>query len=651
MRVTPPLERRLNAGLPLLVALLVASRVTRADQSGGAAAAIPNGGANVAATHANPTAAHTASSTASSTTSSTTSSADEEAEADRPVERPGSNEAPDRAKRTDEGLPIPTDPLELERRQREAWRTSRPDSELPARAQVLALTVAGGVSLGSFEAGQLNLLAEALRTTPDSARLMIATGASAGSANALIAATSACRSQAIDAETSLGYRVWVPVGLEQLYVPERVTANSLFVVDGLKRGIDTITHDWSSGLPPSCDFVVSVAATRSLGIDVELTEGLEVPRQSERFVFHVQGRDQLVPLLENYVDPKRNFERPLLPFSGGSDLTGASDFRALADAAIASAAFPVAFPAHVVPHCITPRGSQFKDSPDQPPRCETPTRRDSFVDGGVFDNNPLGISYQIARNGLTTTGDRATFRPVPSGPIGTRPEIVYGYVDPDLTRYPQYQPQVAKKRNDPLLSVLMSFSDQALNAARGQELSALAERNPVSLRRLWLIQTGYPPVSSLLGAFFGFFERDFRDFDFYLGEYDSYYELRQHTGTILGVEPFVKALHDTLQGPAASVPQRHRKLGCLLSQFEPETHAHLLPLCSGDDMRNFRVLAQVTLDRLWSNCRRVQLEPNQRANHLQCTAAHDGAAPPRVDPSFRVRGERYQTDDEDDFDY
>lgn len=533
----------------------------------------------------------------------------------------------------------------------EPWRHSPANAILPKRVDVLALTISGAVSLGAYEAGQLYFLVEMLARSPGSARLLVATGASAGSANALVSATHACRGST-PPDSSLGYRVWVPVGLEQLFDPERATSRSLFVRDAMNTGFSVLSNEWKRGLPGDCDFVVGIAATREMGLDVQLAEGLIVPRQSERFVFRVRGRDGHVPVFSNYVEPNQSFERPLLPFSEGTDITGEGDFSAVREAVLASTAFPVAFAPQSVSHCLTNPDPEGKPPTKRPPTCARPTRRDAFLDGGVFDNSPLGSAHHVARDGLVTTKDgKVSFRDAPTGGHGDTPQVLYGFVDPDLTDYPLFTPPEQRaQKDDPLLDILTSLGGQMLSTTRGQQLAELAETTPNALRRLWLIQGNYPPISGLLGAFFGFFERDFRDFDFHLGTYDSFTELRE-MGSVLGAESGVAEVVDRFHGKPSDVPSSFRKLGCLLAHFEPREYAHLGSLCSGAELKNFRVLLQTTIDRLWSNCRQLPRESLARTSHAACRRAQKGEPYPVVDPSFHVEGSRGPTTSESDFDY
>lgn len=600
-----------------------------------------------------------------------TSPAKSEAEAAAPPVAKPSEET------TEEGTPpaldpAPTDPvipteeevveknLERQRDNREKWLKENPSRELPKKADVFTLTVSGGVSLGSYEAGLLHLLTESLRRSPDSAKLKIVTGASAGSANALIAGTEACLKEVEEPENSLGYKAWVSVGLDDLFVPDRVTQHAMFVRDGLDRGYGFVADRMKEGLPKDCDFAIGVTTTREKGYEVHLSKGLVVPRVAERFAVHVTGRgDKVAPVFYNYLDPSQNFERPVLPLSDGEDLTGARDLGALREVILASAAFPVAFQPQTIEHCTTARRNE--DSPfsvQKPPQCEVATRIDTFIDGGVFDNTPLGLATEIATSGLVESTDGPVFRPVPTGGEEPQPQTVFGYIDPDLRNYPLYeepqdQSDAAKNREDPLISLLAKLGGQAISGARGRELATLAETNPEALSRLWLMESSYPPISELLAAFFGFFEKDFRDFDFHLGSYESYRDLRDHSGSMLGVEPFLDQLAEYFQGNLKDVPRRYQKLGCILAHVEPDRYARLAPLCEGKNKRNFRALLQVTINRLWSNCRRLAEKDTAERDHLQCKRAQGGLPAPLVDPSFASgKGKsHYQAAGESELDY
>src|SRR5262245_44903224 len=81
------------------------------------------------------------------------------------------------------------------------------------------LTVSGGISLGSYEAGLTWAMVRYLKLAPDAVdhgRLVAASGASAGNINAFLAATTWCQDEGTDrAETpedNLFWKAWIPVG-------------------------------------------------------------------------------------------------------------------------------------------------------------------------------------------------------------------------------------------------------------------------------------------------------------------------------------------------------------------------------------------------------------------------------------------------------
>src|SRR5688572_11771118 len=77
---------------------------------------------------------------------------------------------------------------------------------LAAAPVPVSLTVSGGVSLGAYEAGYLYYLSETIKLNPERTRLAVATGASAGSINALLAAIEACGEAEPDPTKTLLFR-------------------------------------------------------------------------------------------------------------------------------------------------------------------------------------------------------------------------------------------------------------------------------------------------------------------------------------------------------------------------------------------------------------------------------------------------------------
>src|SRR5262245_59032909 len=148
-----------------------------------------------------------------------------------------------------------------------------PSAPQPSAPHLLSFTVSGGVSLGSYEAGTLYFLTESIKRSQGEYELKIATGASAGSANALIALIDSCRPQVADPTYSLGYQTWLPVGIAQLFVPERVTPISVLnrgpLVGAMERLAERVRAE---GLPTSCDLVFGVSVTRKVPARVPIRD-------------------------------------------------------------------------------------------------------------------------------------------------------------------------------------------------------------------------------------------------------------------------------------------------------------------------------------------------------------------------------------------
>ena len=90
------------------------------------------------------------------------------------------------------------------------------------------------------------------------------------------------------------------------------------------------------------------------------------------------------------------------------------------------------------------------------------------------------------------------------------------------------------------------------------------DENIELMEGLWIVRGNYPPISEMLSAFFGFFERDFRDFDFQLGMYDSFLDLRDKSSVRLGTEKYIhdldalKARADLVEIPVGRIQTRLR---------------------------------------------------------------------------------------------
>jgi hypothetical protein len=166
-----------------------------------------------------------------------------------------------------------------------------------------------------------------------------------------------------------------------------------------------------------------------------------------------------------------------------------------------------------------------------------------------------------------------------------------------------------------------------IESARSAELIRVFERFPQVQNRLLLPRAHLVPVSS---TFSGFLERKFREFDFALGMYDAARSLRGGAWGSVGFTNQTAPGVLLLRNANAKTIEGWRPFHCLRHLVDGVGNASS---CEGESMRDFRILAQVTLDRVYDHCRRVADAGASSAevdNHVICRRAMNGWLAPRV---------------------
>ena len=483
----------------------------------------------------------------------------------------------------------------------------------PARAAI-SLTVSGGVSLGAYEAGALYYSLAALHDSRD-VEFRLLTGASAGSINALLALLTACGSIPPSPTTSLFWRTWVPVGFDRLYVPEATTPLGVFSKEWLAQVAAPLQDAWRRGIDPSCDIVLGVSTTRMEPRTLRAAQGrLELPQMEEKFAVRIQGRGPgRPPRATNYAIGTDAHPEPLLVT--GED--GEIPFSELRDLLFASMSFPVAFPPQTLRTCTA--GSL--SAPGICPASKAEPGR--YIDGGVFDNSPLRLAVTLARRGLRQGRDGGlTWRdlPDPSGrevPAGVR----FAFVDPSLADYPSPPAPKSSAEHASLLSELQTILGAFVETARSKELRVLLEESPDIADQLIVTRRHFPAASAPLFAFLGFFETDFRAFDFYLGMYDARREL-EHLGTAVDFPERRRAVPDW-------EPVSWEPFACMRAIYDGEGNAE--EACAPRDLGNFRALVQLSIDQLYDACSDPAVaRPAEGWSNIHCDLAAQGRLPPRV---------------------
>jgi len=285
----------------------------------------------------------------------------------------------------------------------------------------LAITVAGAVSLGSYEAGVLYEIIRAIgehntapKTTDENRiEIDILTGASAGGMTAVIAAQKLLfEAPSLDQPYNNSfYRPWVKdvdlkglLALQKGEDPTHSIFSSNLVEDISKRHI---TLRYEGGLTPVRRKHEASAAKIRLGVAVSNLNGVdwEIPVLPKDEFIYTCYQDQV----------KR--ETPLDSGNPADDTMDVWEF--FRNAAVASGAFPFAFRTkNMVRHqsefnnvlgCSIDGPIPDGPKPNLAPFASDP-RQFTYTDGGVFQNEPLGMAKDLVDlEDPTHTGTESRF--------------------------------------------------------------------------------------------------------------------------------------------------------------------------------------------------------------------------------------------------
>ena len=493
-----------------------------------------------------------------------------------------------------------------------ALLAASPAAAAPApRPTAASITVSGGVSLGAYEAGFLFYALTAAQRDRN-VELRLLTGASAGSLNALLAVLAACGTDGRSPAGSVFWNTWIPVGFEQMFVPSGASPLGVFSREWLARGGAAIEQAWNRGIDPGCDLVLGISATRAEPRVLHAAEGqLELPRMEEKFAVRIRGRGPgRPPRVTNYLaGPPPG---PLLV----TDEQGEVPFSELRDLILASMSFPVAFPPQPLRTCTA--GETAAAGICLPGEAGTAL----YVDGGVFDNAPLRLAVGLARTGLRQLpGGRVEWRDVPDPALRLTPlEVSFTFVDPSATEYPAVPLAPGGRGRPSLTRELSGIVAAFVNTARSKELAVLLEEHPEIADRILVPRRRFPAAGAPLLAFLGFFESEFRVFDFHLGMYDARRVLEEAAAGGGAPAHFPE--------PTAAPELDWEPLACMRAVYDGGDAAEA---CRSDALADFRVLLQVSLDQLYDACGAPRSEGAEHGwRNPHCQRAARGEHPPRV---------------------
>lgn len=423
-----------------------------------------------------------------------------------------------------------------------------PETPPPARKKApFVLSISGGISLGAYQAGVNWGLLELVRRINDDPNfaagldapaysLAAVAGASAGNINTLLWAIEACTfRKPAPPDQSLFWQFWVRMGLADLFPehpqtrsPERGLLDRTLIQDTVFAEIDRRMR--SEDLKAGCTIPIGLTLTR-IRPDTLLADTLDI--ETQRFATAFAARVFFTPAGEKqmrFLEPdsalraNRRFGKLVSLAASGADRHFVSD-TALREAVEASSAFPLAFQPKEL--------NVWHSGPHSPGY-----RRDRYIDGGVFDNNPVNLVLDLYSEyypkGLNRQGQVPGLATLAASQH--RQTISMVYVNPGNLRDPLRKARgapVAPRISPGGLMSVRQLLTGAIPSARQYELQLWArggqsipgqERLPDSLRDSLVMRTptrGHPIVGEHLGAFAAFLGRPFREYDFYVGIYDA----------------------------------------------------------------------------------------------------------------------------------
>lgn len=406
----------------------------------------------------------------------------------------------------------------------------------------LITTFSGGISLGAYQAGVDWALLEFYRAANRSepfrnewgmrpVRFGTAAGASAGNVNAVLWAIEACtamgRWQA--PQQSLFWQMWMNIDVDDLLLENPSDTAELALLDRgfIERLQPRVARRMDAGkFSPKCEVPVGITLTRVLPHTISLDR---IPVRTQRFVVPMVARVESAPADSGAGGGSRSgspmrmvFRRPrsLSPERLGplrlpvieADSTIALD--SVFQIIKASSAFPFTFQP-VLLNTVDEGGKKMAG--------------EMFVDGGVFDNNPVDLALVL----------HVTATKVPDSVSVDNPGVRLLYVDPDNPRADtgkscfdgrqgmtgercrarkEASTTVAPGGLRPVLRLLAG----AVTSAREYELFALSRNRQASPEPSQVLTTReYHVTGERLAAFGAFLNRAYREHDFYVGAYDA----------------------------------------------------------------------------------------------------------------------------------
>lgn len=375
----------------------------------------------------------------------------------------------------------------------------------------LAIAISGAVSLGSYEAGVIYEIVEAIakhnetnKVEENRIEIDVITGASAGGMTASVLAQHLlCYDNTLrDPYNNPLYQAWVEeVDILDLlkvgYFQHKYSLLNSGVVEAIgQKHLKDTNIQLSSHRHPSVASKIQIGITMSnlSGYDCDFSHG---DRISETFKFgYRRYKDQFLCEIE------RDSDSPQVKLTergwNNDDKGIPTNWKALRDVGISSGAFPFAFQVKQIERFGI---GKFK-------------KRQGFfqyTDGGVFENEPIGLAKKLASriDGKEVSKDR-----------------YYLYVAPGQR---ETGTDFFKNRDVDLLQVGIALVSSIFEQARFQDW--IIEEDTKDLQIFSVTTKDCELIGEVFSAFAGFLEEKFRAYDYNIGRESARRKLREAVST------------------------------------------------------------------------------------------------------------------------
>ncbi|MBF0380340.1 MAG: patatin-like phospholipase family protein [Magnetococcales bacterium] len=445
-----------------------------------------------------------------------------------------------------------------------------------------SLVISGGISLGAYEAGVNWVIIDYLRRKRENPYFLIPegentvkqdhihpptlasmAGASAGSINVLLSAIAWCRADSKlpqdvssfndSLEDNVIRNAWKDITFNSMLPdaelcerkpnkdeswnqPDALLCRKA-IYDQVRKVKDILTY---SAFRPNCKLPIGLTVTsekpRVLNIGKQMVK-------NSRFLVPMEFVTGKAENNQNYVIGAKLVESELvsenknehlniirLPYAiNGSRAEKELDLDAALASIMASSAFPIAFGRIELQHCIKQQDvfETWDETDSDVCPLNYTLKKENFVDGGVFDNIPLGLAKML--------GEKR------KNPYATNQKHVYMFMDPDRRRNKNSFPskpgsnkcKTASYGENRLFGLREqgAFLGGAINSGRAYELYATLKNegfDTTDQRELFFTDRFHPITGTTISNFGAFLSSKFNEFDYYAGVYDGIVSMSKH---------------------------------------------------------------------------------------------------------------------------